>query len=73
MVELNSATYKPKQNVNIFLLNDVLLIAGKRRNKGSSATGVGVEKDRDRGRMVAERCWNLVELGIVDVKDGGGK
>ncbi|OXC70812.1 exocyst complex component EXO84 [Cryptococcus neoformans] len=71
VVELNPATYKPKQNVNIFLLNDVLLIAGKRRNKGSSATGMGVEKDRDRGRMVAERCWNLVELGIVDVKDGG--
>lgn len=73
VVELNPATYKPKQNVSIFLLNDVLLIAGKRRNKGSSSPGVGSEKDRDRGRMVAERCWNLIELGIVDVKDGGGK
>ncbi|KIR34166.1 exocyst complex component EXO84 [Cryptococcus deuterogattii MMRL2647] len=71
VVELNPATYKPKQNVSIFLLNDVLLIAGKRRNKGSSTPGVGSEKDRDRGRMVAERCWNLIELGIVDVKDGG--
>lgn len=73
VVELNPATYKPKQNVSIFLLNDVLLIAGKRRNKGSSSPGVGSEKDRDRGRMVAERCWNLIELGIVDVRDGGGK
>ncbi|EAL19099.1 hypothetical protein CNBH1990 [Cryptococcus deneoformans B-3501A] len=71
VVELNPATYKPKQNVSIFLLNDVLLIAGKRRNKGGSTTSVGDEKDRDRGRMVAERCWNLIELGIVDVKDGG--
>ncbi|KIR53424.1 exocyst complex component EXO84 [Cryptococcus gattii Ru294] len=71
VVELNPATYKPKQNVSIFLLNDVLLIAGKRRNKGSSSPGVGSEKDRDRGRMVAERCWNLIELGIVDVRDGG--
>lgn len=55
------------------MLNDVFLIVGKRWNKGSLVIGVGVEKDRDRGRMVVEWCWNFVELGIVDVKDGGGK
>jgi hypothetical protein len=62
-VELNAATYKAKQSVSLFLLNDLLLIAGRRRTKG-------VE---ERGRMVAERCWVLADLVVVDVKDSGGK
>ncbi|WVQ84675.1 hypothetical protein IAT38_006830 [Cryptococcus sp. DSM 104549] len=70
LVELNAATYKPKQNVSMFLLSDVLLIAGKRRMKGGG-TGEEGGREKERGRMVAERCWQLSELVIVDVKDGG--
>ncbi|ORX39188.1 hypothetical protein BD324DRAFT_618768 [Kockovaella imperatae] len=61
-VELNPATYKAKQSVSLFLLNDLLLIAGRRRSK----TGEGA-----RGRMVAEKCWVLADLVVVDVKDSG--
>lgn len=68
-VELNAATYKAKQSVSLFLLNDLLLIAGRRRMK----TAVGDDKERDRGRMVAERCWVLADLVVVDVKDSGGE
>ena len=71
-VELNPATYKAKQNVSLFLLNDLLLIAGRRRTKSIMNDARG-EKDRERGRMVAERCWVLAELVVVDVKDSGGE
>lgn len=66
-VELNAATYRAKQSVSMFLLNDLLLIAGRRRVK----TAGGDDKERGRGRMVAERCWVLADLVVVDVKDSG--
>ncbi len=74
-VELNAATYKAKQNVSMFLLNDLLLIAGRRRMKSAVGSSGSNERDkeRDRGRMVAERCWVLADLVVVDVKDSGGK
>lgn len=65
-IELNPATYKAKQSVSLFLLSDLLLIAGRRRTK----TAVADEKAR--GRMVAERCWVLADLVVIDVKDSGG-
>ncbi|KAK4683859.1 exocyst complex component 8, partial [Tremellales sp. Uapishka_1] len=67
-VELNAATYKAKQSVSMFLLNDLLLIAGRRRSKNSI---VAAGEDRERGRMVAGRCWVLADLVVVDVKDSG--
>jgi hypothetical protein len=70
-VELNAATYKAKQSVSMFLLNDLLLIAGRRRMKNAVAVA-GDTKERERGRMVAERCWILADLVVVDVKDSGG-
>jgi hypothetical protein len=69
-VELNAATYKAKQSVSMFLLSDLLLIAGRRRTKSGPA-GVD-DKERERGRMVAERCWVLADLVVIDVKDSGG-
>lgn len=68
-VELNAATYKAKQSVSMFLLNDLLLIAGRRRMKSIH----GDDRERERGRMVAERCWVLADLVVVDVKDSGGE
>ena len=74
-VEINAATYKAKQSVSMFLLNDLLLIAGRRRMKSAAGPSAGGERDkeRDRGRMVAERCWVLADLVVVDVKDSGGE
>jgi hypothetical protein len=73
-VELNPATYKAKQSVSLFLLSDLLLIAGRRRTKTAAASlGGADDKGRERGRMVAERCWVLADLVVIDVKDSGGK
>lgn len=68
-LELNAATYKAKQSVSLFLLNDLLLVAGRRRLKTNA--GPQADKDGDRGRMVADRCWVLGDLVVVDLKDSG--
>jgi hypothetical protein len=58
--ELNSATYKPKQSVALFLLNDLLLAAVRKKRQMSA-----------RVRLVAERCFSLAEIVVIDLKDGG--
>jgi hypothetical protein len=64
-VELNSATYKARQAVHLFLLNDALLVSVKKR-------GGPIEGGAAKSRLVAERCFNLSEIVVVDLKDGGG-
>ncbi|MCO5589739.1 hypothetical protein L7F22_043707 [Adiantum nelumboides] len=58
--ELNAATYKPKQSVALFLLDDLLLIAVRKKRQMSA-----------RVRLVAERCFSLAEIVVIDLKDGG--
>ncbi|GAA6058631.1 hypothetical protein JCM10212_004042 [Sporobolomyces blumeae] len=61
-VELHAATYKAKQAVHLFLLNDAMLVSVKKRR----GPGIGGAV-----RLVAERCFNLSEIVVVDLKDGG--
>ncbi|KAK4045998.1 exocyst complex component exo84 [Microbotryomycetes sp. JL201] len=63
-IELNSATYKPKQNVHLVLLSDAILVAVKKRRGTGAGSGSSI-------RLVAERCFNLSEIVVVDLKDGG--
>ena len=58
---LNPATYKVEHAVHLVLLDDALLVAKRRRRRNG-----------ERGRLVAERCWTLGEVVIVDVKDTSG-
>ena len=58
--ELNAATYKPKQGVALFLLDDLLLVAVRKKRQMSA-----------RVRLVAERCFSLSEIVVIDLKDGG--
>jgi hypothetical protein len=64
-IELHAATYKAKQPVHLFLLNDAMLVSVKKR-RGPGVGGGAV-------RLVAERCFNLSEIVVVDLKDGGGE
>lgn len=57
-VELNAATYKPKQSIALFLLDDMLLVAVQRKRHYGS-----------RVHLVAERCFSLSEIVVVDLKD----
>jgi hypothetical protein len=61
-IELNAATYRPSQNVALFLLDDLLLVAA--RKKGRMATKV---------RLEAQRCFALGDIVVVDLKDSAMK
>ncbi|KAG9303570.1 hypothetical protein G9A89_018466 [Geosiphon pyriformis] len=57
-VEVNPTTNKPKQGVQMFLLNDCLLVAVKKKRAMSL-----------RVKLIAERCWGLNEITLIDMKD----
>ena len=56
---LNAATYKPMSTVRFVLLDDAVLVARKRRRRNAS------ESDK----LVADRCWPLNEMLVLDTKD----
>lgn len=58
---LNAATYKVEYAVHFVLLDDSLLIAKRRKKR----TGEG-------GKLVAEKCWSLNDINVIDVKDSSG-
>lgn len=79
-IELNPATYKTKQLVELFLLNDLMLVAVRKRKRGVGESQAGTGRRgatgrdaADRGHLVAERCFTLSEIAVADVKDSGGE
>ena len=59
IVTLNSATYKVDHSVRFVLLDDAVLVARKRRRRNNT------ESDK----LVAEKCWPLSEMLVLDTKD----
>jgi exocyst complex component 8 len=63
-VELDSATWKPKRPVHIVLLNDHLLVASKKRKRMDPNSP---HKGPAPTKLVAEECWPLQEIDLVDL------
>ncbi|KAK2606106.1 exocyst complex component exo84 [Conoideocrella luteorostrata] len=62
-VELDNATYKSRRAMQIFLLNDHLLIASRKKRKvdaPADARGPMI-------KLVADRCWSLLDVEVVDM------
>ncbi|KAI0779029.1 hypothetical protein BD413DRAFT_632875 [Trametes elegans] len=59
IVALNPATYKVDHAVRFVLLDDAVLVARKRKRRNNA------ENDK----LVAERCWPLNEMLVLDTKD----
>ncbi|CDO77292.1 hypothetical protein BN946_scf184753.g42 [Trametes cinnabarina] len=59
IVALNPATYKVDHSVRFVLLDDAVLVARKRKRRNNA------ENDK----LVAERCWPLNEMLVLDTKD----
>ncbi|KAF0432282.1 Exocyst complex component EXO84 [Gigaspora margarita] len=63
-VEISMNTNKPKHAVHLFLLNDCLLIAVKKKRQAT--------KDTTKIKLVADRCWSLDDVSLIDMKDTDG-
>lgn len=56
---LNPATYKVDHAIRFILLDDAVLVARKRKRRNNAETD----------KLVAERCWPLNEMLVLDTKD----
>ncbi|EKM61512.1 uncharacterized protein PHACADRAFT_135232 [Phanerochaete carnosa HHB-10118-sp] len=59
VLALNPATYKVDHSVHFVLLDDAVLVARRRRRRNNG------ESDK----LIAERCWPLNEMLVLDTKD----
>ncbi|KAK6819719.1 Exocyst complex component EXO84 [Apiospora arundinis] len=62
-IELDNATYKSRRSMQIFLLNDHLLIASRKKRK-MDAPG---DNRAPVTKLVADRCWPLLDIEVVDM------
>lgn len=68
-VELDNATYKSRRSMQIFLLNDHLLIASRKKRK---MDGPGAADGRGpMTKLVADRCWHLMDVEVTDMAGSG--
>jgi exocyst complex component 8 len=70
VLSLNSATYKVTGKVRFVILDDVVLVAKRRRR--NAGPGEGSSPTVHEGKLVAERCWPLNEMLVLDTKDSAG-
>ncbi|RDB19331.1 Exocyst complex component EXO84 [Hypsizygus marmoreus] len=68
VLSLNAATYKVVGRVRFVVLDDLVLVARRRRRK-AAAGGEGGGGTVNEGKLVAERCWPLSEMLVLDTKD----
>lgn len=68
VLSLNSATYKVSGKVKFVVLDDSVLVAKRRRRNGPSNGRRGGGSVSE-GKLVAERCWPLNEMLVLDTKD----
>ena len=60
---LNPATYRVDHSCRFVLLDDAVLVARKRRRRNN------MESEK----LIAERCWPLNEMLVLDTKDTSGE
>lgn len=66
--ELDAATWKPKRQAHIVLLNDHLMIATMKKRRLDPAKIVNGETEPKAATMlVAEKCWPLQDIDMLDL------
>ncbi|CAK7211381.1 exocyst complex component exo84, partial [Sporothrix eucalyptigena] len=66
-IELDNATYKSRRAMQIFLLNDHLLVASRKKRKADGPGGGGGPMLK----LVADRCWPLLDIEVIDMAGSG--
>ncbi|KAG5635916.1 hypothetical protein H0H81_009678 [Sphagnurus paluster] len=70
LLSLNAATYKVVGRVRFVVLDDLVLVARRRKRKAAGGDGSAIGGSTvNEGKLVAERCWPLGEMLVLDTKD----
>jgi hypothetical protein len=64
-VELDNATYRSRRAMQIFLLNDHLLVASRKKRKVDGPNAA--DSRAPMTKLVADRCWHLLDVEVVDM------
>ncbi|KAK4041719.1 hypothetical protein C8A01DRAFT_45153 [Parachaetomium inaequale] len=64
-VELDNATYRSRRAMQIFLLNDHLLVASRKKRKTDGPAAA--DSRAPMTKLVADRCWHLLDVEVVDM------
>ena len=71
-LELDAATWKAKRHAHLFLLNDHLLIATRRKKRlDPNAMTNGDAAQKATTRLIADKCWALQDIDLVDLASTG--
>lgn len=71
-LELDAATWKAKRYAHIFLLNDHLMVATKRKRRiDPNAMTNGDAGQKSSSRTVADKCWPLQDIDMLDLASAG--
>lgn len=68
-VELDNATYKSRRAMQLFLLNDHLLVASRKKRR-PDASG-NSESRGPMSKLVADRCWPLLDIEVIEMTGTG--
>lgn len=72
-VELDAATWKTKQRVRLILLNDHLMVATEKKRRIDPSTMIDGEPEKKALiKLVAEKCWLLQDIDILDLTSTAG-
>lgn len=67
-LELDAATWKARRHAHMFLLNDHLMVAVRRKKRvDPSAMTNGDAAQKNTTRLVADKCWPLQDIDMVDL------
>ena len=71
-IELDPATWKPGRKAHFFLLNDHLMVAQRRKRRvDPNAMTNGDVGQQGSSRTVADKCWPLQDIDILDLATAG--
>lgn len=72
-VELDAATWKARRPAHMFLLNDHLLIATKKKRRvDPNALANSDAAQKPSTKLIADKCWPLPEIDIIDIASSNG-
>ncbi|KAL8933224.1 MAG: hypothetical protein Q9216_006466 [Gyalolechia sp. 2 TL-2023] len=72
-VELDAATWKGRKKVRLILLNDHFMVATEKKRRVDPSAGVGGEPEHKAAtKLVAEKCWPLQDIDILDLAATAG-